>query len=90
VGRNVRRRRPSAKGEGRRRRGEGGGGGGGKREGEGRRWEAQELFCFPVFVQPGKLLPSAHAVEREYRVMEAVKKEGVPIPKLWSLCEDSR
>ena len=40
--------------------------------------------------QPGKLLPSAHAVEREYRVMEAVRREGVPIPELLSLCEDSR
>ncbi|XP_078599605.1 acyl-CoA dehydrogenase family member 10-like isoform X1 [Branchiostoma floridae x Branchiostoma japonicum] len=37
---------------------------------------------------PGKLLPSAHAVEREYRVMKAVKEAGVPIPALVALCED--
>ncbi|XP_033126637.1 acyl-CoA dehydrogenase family member 10-like [Anneissia japonica] len=38
---------------------------------------------------PGKLLPSAHAVEREYRVMHAVGQAGVPVPNLISLCEDS-
>nr|XP_039271290.1 acyl-CoA dehydrogenase family member 10-like [Styela clava] len=38
---------------------------------------------------PGKLLPSAHAIEREYRVMSAMKEAGVPIPTLLSLCEDS-
>jgi len=38
---------------------------------------------------PGKLLPSAHAVEREYRVMQAMKNASVPIPPLYSvLCED--
>ncbi|XP_066299724.1 acyl-CoA dehydrogenase family member 10-like isoform X2 [Branchiostoma lanceolatum] len=37
---------------------------------------------------PGKLLPSAHAVEREYRVMKAVKEAGVPIPELVALCEE--
>ncbi|XP_019850051.1 PREDICTED: acyl-CoA dehydrogenase family member 10 [Amphimedon queenslandica] len=37
---------------------------------------------------PGKLLPSAHAVEREYRVMKAVKDYNVPVPNLLSLCED--
>lgn len=39
---------------------------------------------------PGKLLPSAHAVEREYRVMKAVGQCGVPIPRMYGLCEDSR
>ncbi|XP_071945026.1 acyl-CoA dehydrogenase family member 10-like [Antedon mediterranea] len=38
---------------------------------------------------PGKLLPSAHAVEREYRVMHAVGQAGVPVPNLIGLCEDS-
>ncbi|XP_022343722.2 acyl-CoA dehydrogenase family member 10-like [Crassostrea virginica] len=38
---------------------------------------------------PGKLLPSAHAVEREFRVMNAVRQFGVPIPKMYGLCEDS-
>ena len=37
---------------------------------------------------PGNLLPSAHAVEREYRVMTAMQSAGVPIPPLYSLCED--
>jgi len=37
---------------------------------------------------PGRLLPSAHAVEREYRVMQAMKNASVPIPPLYSLCED--
>ena len=29
---------------------------------------------------PGKLLPSAHAVDREYRVMKALASTGVPVP----------
>ncbi|KAM4810261.1 acyl-CoA dehydrogenase family member 10 [Rhinophrynus dorsalis] len=38
---------------------------------------------------PGKLLPAAHAVEREYRIMKALGGAGVPVPKVFSLCEDS-
>ena len=38
---------------------------------------------------PGKLLPGAHAIEREYRVMEALSKHGVPMPPLHGLCTDS-
>ena len=38
---------------------------------------------------PGELLPSAHAVDREYRVMDALKDTGVPVPKMFSLCEDT-
>lgn len=38
---------------------------------------------------PGKLLPSAHAVEREYMVMKALGSAGVPVPKTLALCEDS-
>ena len=30
----------------------------------------------------GKLLPSAHAIEREYRVMNALRGSGVPVPKM--------
>ncbi len=37
---------------------------------------------------PGKLLPSAHAVEREYRVMSALESSGVPVPETYLLCED--
>ena len=35
-----------------------------------------------------KLLPSAHAVEREYRVMKALHGSGVPVPRMHHLCED--
>ncbi|PAA49381.1 hypothetical protein BOX15_Mlig024520g1 [Macrostomum lignano] len=38
---------------------------------------------------PGKLLPSAHAIEREFRVMSALRQRGVPLPELFDLCEDS-
>jgi aminoglycoside phosphotransferase (APT) family kinase protein len=37
---------------------------------------------------PGKLLPSAHQVDREYRVMSALRKTGVPVPETIALCED--
>jgi aminoglycoside phosphotransferase (APT) family kinase protein len=37
---------------------------------------------------PGKLLPSAHAVEREYRVIAALEGTGVPVPRALLLCED--
>jgi aminoglycoside phosphotransferase (APT) family kinase protein len=37
---------------------------------------------------PGTLLPSAHAVEREYRVITALGETGVPVPRTFCLCED--
>ncbi len=37
---------------------------------------------------PGKLLPSAHQVEREYRIMQALRETNVPVPKMLLLCED--
>ena len=37
---------------------------------------------------PGKLLPSAHAVDREYTVMTALGSTGFPVPKTYLLCED--
>ena len=37
---------------------------------------------------PGKLLPGAHAVDREARVMSALGKQGFPIPHIHGLCED--
>ncbi|XBQ16338.1 MAG: phosphotransferase [Oceanicaulis sp.] len=37
---------------------------------------------------PGKLLPSAHAVDREFRVMRALGAQGFPTPKMHGLCED--
>jgi aminoglycoside phosphotransferase (APT) family kinase protein len=36
----------------------------------------------------GQLLPSAHAVDREYRVMRALAGTGVPVPGVYALCED--
>jgi aminoglycoside phosphotransferase (APT) family kinase protein len=38
---------------------------------------------------PGKLLPSAHAVDREYRVLEALGKTDVPVPAVHLLCRDA-
>lgn len=37
----------------------------------------------------GAILPSAHAVEREYRVMRALEGTDVPVAKTYALCEDS-
>ena len=37
---------------------------------------------------PGKLLPSAHAVDREYRVITALHGVGVPVARTYALCED--
>jgi aminoglycoside phosphotransferase (APT) family kinase protein len=37
---------------------------------------------------PGNLLPSAHAVDREYRVISALAKTDVPVAKAYALCED--
>lgn len=38
---------------------------------------------------PGVLLASAHAVDREYRVMAALADTGVPVPKMHALCDDA-
>ena len=35
-----------------------------------------------------KLLPSAHAIEREYRVMHALAGTDVPVAQMLALCED--
>lgn len=35
-----------------------------------------------------RLLPSAHAIEREYRVIGALGKAGLPVPQVFCLCED--
>ncbi|SPH21449.1 hypothetical protein ASD8599_02201 [Ascidiaceihabitans donghaensis] len=37
---------------------------------------------------PGKLLKSAHAVDREFRVQKALWDTGVPVSKMHVLCED--
>ena len=37
---------------------------------------------------PGQLLPSAHAVDREYKVIAALQNTDVPVPRVHLLCED--
>jgi aminoglycoside phosphotransferase (APT) family kinase protein len=36
----------------------------------------------------GKLLPSAHAVDREYRIITALRDTAVPVPRTYCLCQD--
>src|SRR5215218_6883450 len=36
----------------------------------------------------GPLLPSAHAVDREFRVMRALAETAVPVPRVHALCDD--
>ncbi len=38
---------------------------------------------------PGKLLPSAHAVEREFKVISALAATDVPVARAYALCEDA-
>ena len=35
-----------------------------------------------------KLLPSAHAIEREFRVMSALARTDVPVAQMFLLCDD--
>jgi aminoglycoside phosphotransferase (APT) family kinase protein len=37
---------------------------------------------------PGQLLKSAHAVDREYKVMKGLGQTDVPVPRMLHLCED--
>jgi aminoglycoside phosphotransferase (APT) family kinase protein len=37
---------------------------------------------------PGKLLASAHAIDREYRVITALARAGFPVPRSYALCLD--
>lgn len=37
---------------------------------------------------PGELLPSAHAVDREFKVISALNATDVPVAKAYALCED--
>ena len=37
---------------------------------------------------PGPLLPSAHAIDREYRVMRALQDAAVPVPRMLAYCDD--
>lgn len=36
----------------------------------------------------GQLLASAHAIDREYRVMKALQDSAVPVPRMLGYCED--
>nr|WP_070959282.1 phosphotransferase [Hyphomonas sp. Mor2] len=36
----------------------------------------------------GEILKSAHAVDREFRVLSALQETGVPVPRVFHLCED--
>src|SRR5258708_37333447 len=36
----------------------------------------------------GPLLPSAHAVDREHRIMHALEDTSVPVPQMLALCTD--
>src|ERR1700690_300636 len=38
---------------------------------------------------PGKLLPSAHAVDREFRVISALYRQQFPVPEPIAYCDDS-
>lgn len=38
---------------------------------------------------PGKLLPKAHQVEREFAIIRALGPTAVPVPKALALCEDA-
>jgi aminoglycoside phosphotransferase (APT) family kinase protein len=47
--------------------------------------------CYAMRCKPApkaRLLPSAHAIEREYRVQAALAASGVPVPRMYCLCED--
>ena len=37
---------------------------------------------------PGALLPTAHQIEREYRILAALVGSDVPVPEVFALCED--
>jgi aminoglycoside phosphotransferase (APT) family kinase protein len=37
---------------------------------------------------PGQLLPSAHAVDREYKVLKALQDTNAPVPRVHLLCDD--
>ena len=39
---------------------------------------------------PGRLLKSAHAVDREFRVISALHATGFPVPRPYLLCEDDK
>ena len=53
-------------------------------------WKVQAASGSYVLRQKpvGNVLPSAHAVDREYRVMQALAGSDVPVPRMIALCDD--
>ena len=49
---------------------------------------AGSLRCVLRCKPSGALLPSAHAVDREFRVMSALSSTDVPVARMLALCED--
>jgi aminoglycoside phosphotransferase (APT) family kinase protein len=37
----------------------------------------------------GKLLPKAHQVDREFRILKCLEKTAVPVPRVYTLCSDN-
>jgi acyl-CoA dehydrogenase len=46
------------------------------------------LQCVLRTKPQGQLLPSAHAIDREYQVMDALHATGVPVPRMLAYCTD--
>jgi len=53
-------------------------------------WRVDTASCAYVLRQKpvGKTLPSAHQVDREFRVMQALAGSDVPVPRVLALCDD--
>lgn len=52
--------------------------------------QAEDKF-YVMRSKPGpatQLLPSAHAIDREYAVMSALKMTNVPVPEMLAICDD--
>lgn len=55
------------------------------------RLSAADGRCYVMRAKPGpraQLLRSAHAIEREFRVLGALRAAGFPVPRVHVLCED--
>lgn len=55
--------------------------------------QAPDAPAWVLRAKPGPaatLLPSAHAIEREYQVMQALAGTPVPVPRMGLFCEDER
>ncbi len=50
---------------------------------------ARDRRCVLRKKPPGKLLPKAHQVEREFRIIRALAGTTVPVPQAFALCEDA-